>query len=141
METYLNLTKKLFRCVSEHDFDTLASMCDDDHGIIDLDPQGKNVVVHNRAEWEAWFHNLFAQLTAMNAKTWTDITEYKEVVGSDMGYSVVMFTQYLEVMGHVLPFECTTTIIWKWQDNGWVESRWHCSLLKGPELPDALKVA
>lgn len=38
-------TKTLFRSVSEQDFDTLATLCDDDFGIIDLGTEGQNVVI------------------------------------------------------------------------------------------------
>ena len=36
----LGETMELFRCVAEHDFDALAALCDDDFGIVDLDPEG-----------------------------------------------------------------------------------------------------
>jgi hypothetical protein len=58
MKPFYQETELLFTCVSKHDFDTLADLCDDDFGIIDLDPQGKNVVVHDSAGWENWFRTL-----------------------------------------------------------------------------------
>jgi hypothetical protein len=122
-------TKTLFRCVSEHDFDTLADLCDDDFGIIDLGTEGQSVVVETRADWENWFHNLFAQLDAMNAHTATEIQKYQAMKQGDMGYSVVDFCQTLTVGGETARFNCVTTIIWKRTEAGWKESRWHCSLI------------
>jgi len=122
-------TKTLFRCVSEHDFDTLAALCDDDFGIIDLGTEGQNVVVETRQDWEDWFHNLFEQLDAMNAHTATKITKYQAIQKAEMGYSVVDFCQMLTVGDATLNFNCVVTIIWKLTDDGWKESRWHCSLI------------
>lgn len=122
-------TKTLFRCVSEHDFDTLAALCDDDFGIIDLGTEGQSVVVETRQEWENWFHTLFAKLDAMNAHTATEIQKYQALQQGDMGYSVVDFCQTLTVNGQTARFNCVTTIIWKRTEDGWKESRWHCSLI------------
>lgn len=122
-------TKTLFRCVSEHDFDTLAALCDDDFGIIDLGTEGQNVVVETRQDWEDWFHSLFAQLDTMNAQTATEIQKYQALEQTDMGYSVVDFCQILSVDGNVARFNCVATIIWKRTSDGWKESRWHCSLI------------
>jgi hypothetical protein len=125
-------TELLFTCVSNHDFDTLAQLCDDDFGIIDLDTNGKNVLIHDRAGWENWFHSLFARLTEMDAKTYTEIRNYEVLAHDTMAYSVVQFDQFLEVNQQKLKFFCTATIIWKNTPNGWKESRWHVSLIDGP---------
>lgn len=122
-------TEMLFRCVSEHDFDTLAALCDDDFGIIDLGTEGQNVVVETRQEWEAWFNKLFAQLDAMDAHTSTEIQKYQALQMGAMGYSVVDFYQLLTVAGETARFNCVATIIWKQTADGWKESRWHCSLI------------
>lgn len=123
-------TKTLFRCVSEQDFDTLAALCDDDFGIIDLGTQGESVVIETRAEWEDWFHSLFAKLNGMNATTRTEIEKYQALVNGDMGYGVVDFCQVLNVNGQDLRFYCVVTIIWKRVGDAWKESRWHCSLIR-----------
>lgn len=122
-------TKTLFRCVSEHDFNTLAALCDDDFGIIDLGTEGQSVVIETRKEWEDWFHTLFAKLDQMQAHTATEINKYQALQSGSMGYSVVDFCQLLVVDGHVLRFNCVVTIIWKRVGGGWKESRWHCSLI------------
>jgi hypothetical protein len=132
MENFRKATELLFECVSKHDFDTLANLCDDDFGIIDLDPQGKNVVVHDRSGWENWFRTLFAKLQELQAHTYTYIVDYKELKHDTMGYSVVNFDQFLEVGGQKLKFNCVTTIIWKLVGSNWKESRWHVSLIEGP---------
>ncbi len=123
-------TKTLFRCVSEHDFDTLAALCDDDFGIIDLGTEGQSVVVEDRADWEDWFHTLFARLDEMGAHTSTEIQKYQALQNGDMGYGVVDFCQLLTVNGQTSRFYCVTTIIWKRVGDMWKESRWHCSLIR-----------
>lgn len=123
-------TRTLFRCVSEHDFETLAALCDDDFGIIDLGTEGQNVVIENRAQWEAWFHDLFARLDAMQAHTSTEILRYQALQSSDLGYGVVDFCQFLTVNGQTARFFCVATIIWKRVGAAWKESRWHCSLIR-----------
>jgi len=122
-------TVRLFTYVSEHNFDDLAELCDDDFGIVDLGPTGESVVVDDREGWENWFHTLFAKLDAMNAETDTEITDYKALKHDTMGYSVVKFTQRLGMDGKDAFFHCIVTIIWKKTDEGWKESRWHVSLL------------
>ncbi|MCU0446784.1 MAG: hypothetical protein MUE85_17895 [Microscillaceae bacterium] len=123
-------TCQLFECVKTHDFSNLAKLCDDDFGIVDLDPEGKNVIVRTRAEWENWFHTLFQNLTVLSAKTYTEILNYQALQTAEMGYGVVDFCQYLEVAGQTHQFFCVVTIIWKKVGNHWVESRWHCSLIE-----------
>jgi ketosteroid isomerase-like protein len=123
-------TCQLFECVKNHDFDQLADLCDDDFGIVDLDPEGRNVIVKNRTEWENWFHTLFQNLKTISAETYTEILAYQALETSEMGYGVVDFCQYLVVEGQTHRFFCVVTIIWKKAGNRWVESRWHCSLIE-----------
>jgi hypothetical protein len=127
---FFGLTVAMLECVSTHNFDRLAKICDDDFGIIDLDTQGKNVVVANRQEWEHWFRSLFAKLDAMQAQTSSDILQYQALQTTELGYSVVHFCQNLAVNGFVGKFYCVATIIWKKVGDDWQESRWHCSLLR-----------
>lgn len=119
----------LFESVSKHDFDTLANLCDDDFGIVDLNEEGKNVIIRDRKGWEDWFQTLFKKLDQMKADTWTEITQYDAIKSTDMGYSVVDFDQFLKVGEQTLKFSCVTTIIWKKTDQGWKESRYHSSLI------------
>ncbi|MFN4145914.1 MAG: nuclear transport factor 2 family protein [Runella sp.] len=124
-------TEALFRYVSEHNFNDLANLCDDDFGIVDLGTEGQSVMVRNRAEWENWFRTLFQNLSQMQAKTYTDILDYKVLQTSELAYSVVEFCQHLEVGDKHGKFFCVTTIIWKkMPDDTWKESRWHASLLR-----------
>lgn len=132
---FFDETRTLFRCVRDHDFDTLAALCDDDFGIVDLGPSGESVPCRTRAEWEAWFRTLFATLDAMDAATDTEIETYDALVRGEMGYSVVEFTQLLTVGALTGRFRCIVTIIWKRDRERWVESRWHVSLLSR-SLPD-----
>lgn len=133
-------TVTLLRSVREHDFDTLAALCDDDFGIVDVDPSGAVRPIRDRAGWEAWFHELFATLTAMGASTDSRIDDYQAIATDDMGYSVLDFTQTLTVGAHVASFECIATIIWKRTADGWRESRWHASVVSS-DVPDELRSA
>lgn len=129
-QPFADETTTLFRCVSQHDFDTLAALCDDDFGIIDLGTEGQSVVIETRAEWENWFHSLFERLDQMQAHTATEILKYQALESGDMGYSVVDFCQLLTLDGHTARFYCVATIIWKRAAGAWKESRWHCSLIR-----------
>lgn len=127
----------LFDCVSAADFDRLARLCDDDFGIVDLDPEGKNVLVRTRAEWEGWFQRLFTTLPALGAHTYTHITRYDVLPTAEMALCVVEFTQYLQLGAERHPFDCVVTIVWQRPkhadrpgEGGWVEARWHVSLLE-----------
>ena len=134
-EPFFAETCELLRSVRDHDFDTLARRCDDDFGIVDLDTEGRSVPVRNRAEWEAWFQGLFAQLDAMGAETDSEITDYHAIAGEDLGYSVLEFRQSLTLGGQTAFFDCITTIVWKLTPDGWREARWHGSLLS-TEIPE-----
>jgi ketosteroid isomerase-like protein len=131
-------TLTLLRSVRDHDFDTLAALCDDDFGIVDVDPSGNARPIRDRAGWEAWFHELFATLNAMQASTDSSIDDYHAIVTDDMGYSVLDFTQTLTVGPHVARFECVATIIWKRTADGWRESRWHASVISS-DVPAELR--
>jgi len=122
-------TVELLRSVRDHDFDTLADLCDDDFGIVDLDPTGGNVMVRTRAEWEGWFQGLFAQLSAASAATDSEIQAYQAIETEELGYSVVEFRQSLTIGELTAYFDCVATVIWKATPDGWKESRWHVSLL------------
>ena len=61
-EPHFAETVTLLRSVRDHDFDTLAALCDDDFGIVDLDQAGQNVMVRTRDDWEEWFRRLSADI-------------------------------------------------------------------------------
>lgn len=131
-------TVELLRSVRDHDFDTLAARCDDDFGIVDLDQSGASVMIRTRADWEAWFHRLFAELDAMSAATDSEILSYDATAGQDMGFSVVEFRQSLTMGDATGLFDCVATIVWKLTPTGWKEARWHVSLLSA-DIPDAMR--
>jgi ketosteroid isomerase-like protein len=133
-------TVTLLRSVRDHDFDTLAALCDDDFGIVDIDPSGMSRPIRDRTGWEQWFHELFATLTAMGASTDSIIDDYQAVTTTDMGYSVLDFTQTLTVGPHTASFVCIATIVWKRTPNGWREARWHASVVSA-DIPAALRPA
>lgn len=85
-------TVALLRSVRDHDVDALAALCDDDFGIVDIDPSGAARPTRDRAEWEAWFHELFSTLRAMGATTDSRIDGHQAVETSDIGYSVLDFS-------------------------------------------------
>ena len=134
-------TVALLRAVRDHDFDTLATLCDDDFGIVDIAPDGSGVPIRTRAEWEAWFRDsLFPRLEQMGASTDSAITGYEALVNGDLGYGVLDFRQTLTVAGSTATFDCIATLIWKQTPDGWKESRWHCSVISS-DVPDALRAA
>jgi ketosteroid isomerase-like protein len=139
-EPFFAETLTLLRSVRDHDFDTLAALCDDDFGIVDIAPDGSAVPVRTRAEWEGWFHQLFSTLRAMGASTDSRIDDYQVLVTDALAYSVVEFRQTLAVDELVATFDCVATIIWKRTADGWRESRWHCSVIAS-DVPEELRAA
>lgn len=127
---FFELTVVLLNSVRDHDFEHLASMCDDDYGIIDINMDGGSEIIRDRATWENWFQRLFSQLDSMNAQTWSEITGYESYMRSDLGYSVVDFDQMLVVGDKTMRFSVIATIVWKKEADGWKESRYHSSLVK-----------
>lgn len=137
---FVEPTRALFRHVRDRAFEPLANLCDDDFGIVDLDPRGQNVAVDTRAGWEAWFRRLFGEMEATGAETDTEITRYQALAdpGGSLGYAVVYFTQLYTLGGQTGRFRCVVTIVWKRTgeaDQPWRESRWHVSLL-GADVPE-----
>ena len=130
---FLPETMRLFSYVSTQNFDDLAALCDDDFGIVDLDPNGGSVMVRTRKEWEDWFHGLFQQLNTMHASTTTTITQYDVLPGEVLAMSVVEFDQHLHVGEQTHTFGCVVTIVWKKTAHGWQEARWHVSLIRQPD--------
>ncbi len=126
---FFALTTQLLDGVRDHDFRVLSDLCDDDFGIVDIATTGGSVIIRDRAGWEEWFTGLFAQLDALRAQTWSEITGYQAVLGGDMGYSVVDFNQILVTEDEKLRFGVIATIIWKRVDGRWKEARYHSSLL------------
>ena len=128
-------TAELFASVRDHDLTTLSARCDDDFGIVDIDPNGGSEVIRSREEWETWFVQLFAQLSAMEAATDTLVASYDAVDWGETGMSVVEFVQLLTVGGMTGRFNCIVTIVWKQVEGRWIEARWHASLVS-TELPE-----
>jgi hypothetical protein len=126
---FFDETLRLLRGVRDHDFDSLAELCDDDFGIVDIAPDGTNVAIRTRAEWEGWFHGLFDQLDLMEAATDSEILAYDAVATADLGYSVLEFRQTLVVGELTATFDCVTTIVWKRVGDRWREARWHGSVI------------
>ncbi len=127
---FFDLTVEMLRCVRDHDFDRLATICDDDFGIIDINIEGGSEIIRDRTGWEAWFQGLFHKLTLMQATTWSEITRYEALQRQEMGYSVVDFDQMFLADGKKMRFSVIATIIWKLDNNAWRESRYHSSLVK-----------
>ena len=137
---FFDLTLDLLRGVRDYDYNALAAICDDDYGIIDIAPNGGNVAIRNRAEWEAWFRNLFAQLKTIDAATDSEILAYDAVHGTELGYSVLEFRQTLTIADQVATFDCIATIVWKQVHGRWHEARWHGSVLSS-NVPDGMLAA
>lgn len=135
---FFDLTVRLLRGVRDHDFAELAELCDDDFGIVDIDPNGGSVAIRSREEWEAWFRGLFATLDQMGAHTDSEILAYDAMEGVDLGYSVLEFRQTLGIGDLVATFDCMTTIVWKREGDVWKEARWHGSVLSSDVPPELL---
>lgn len=135
---YFEQTLTLLRSVRDHDFDTLAALCDDDFGIVDGDPTGTISIIRTRDEWEKWFRDLFATLGDMGARTDSEVLRYDAVQSSEMGFSALEFRQFLRVGELLATFECVATIVWKLTTSGWREARWHVSVVTA-DIPDAMR--
>ena len=131
-------TLSLLRSVRDHDVESLQWLCEDDFGIVDVDPTGAPRVIRYRDEWSQWFHELFATLDALGADTDSEIISYKAIKESSLGYSVVEFRQSLTIGGHTATFDCVATIVWKKTTRGWREARWHGSVVSS-DVPDELQ--
>lgn len=131
-------TLTLLRCVRDRDFDTLAELCDDDFGIVDVDPSGAARPVRDRAGWEEWFRGLFATLGDMGADTDSIVLDYRALEAGALGYGVLEFEQTLTLGPHTARFQCVATIIWKLTAQGWRESRWHASVISS-QVPAELQ--
>lgn len=129
-------TRTLLRSVRDHDFATLSTLCDDDFGIVDIDPEGRARPIRTRLEWEQWFIGLFATLDSMTADTDSEILDYQAVQSGELGYSVLDFRQTLSVGPVVATFDCIATIIWKKTPDGWREARWHASVISSDVPPE-----
>lgn len=125
-------TMRLFHYVSTRDLEELKKLCDDDFGIVDIDPEGKTVVIPDRTSWEKWYNTLFAQLKEVEQETFTEILDYKVSTSPNLAWSAVEFCQHLKVQGQPMKYFCVATIIWKNTPASWKEARWHCSLVEGP---------
>jgi ketosteroid isomerase-like protein len=131
-------TLTLLRSVRDHDFDTLAALCDDDFGIVDGDPSGTISIIRTREEWEQWFHTMFATLSAMGAGTDSEITRYDALATEQMGFSALEFRQFLHVGADTATFDCVATIVWKQTSDGWREARWHVSVITA-DIPASMR--
>jgi hypothetical protein len=137
-QPFYDETVALLHSVRDHDFATLAGLCDDDFGIVDIDVDGSAHPIRNRAEWEEWFTRLFATLEGMNAETDSVILDYQARREGRLGFGVLEFRQTLTVGAHVATFDCVATIVWKLTPQGWREARWHASIISS-DVPAALQ--
>ena len=140
-QPFYEQTLALLGGVRDHDFDLLASLCDDDFGIVDIDVDGTARPLRSRAEWEEWFRTLFATLDSMSAATDSAVLDYQAIEHDTLGYGVLEFQQTLTVGPHVATFDCVATIIWKLTDEGWREARWHASVISSDVPAELLPTA
>lgn len=134
-------TVTLLNAVRDHDFATLADLCDDDFGIVDIDVTGTARPIRSRPEWESWFKDMFATLNLMEASTDSVIVDYRAVDHGTLGFGVLEFRQILRVDRHVATFDCAATIIWKLTADGWREARWHASIVSSDVPTEMLRAA
>ncbi|MFP4089393.1 MAG: YybH family protein [Cyclobacteriaceae bacterium] len=124
-----SLTEELLQAVNSLDLPRLRSMVDDDFGIVDVDPEGKTVVIDDMQEWQDYMHKNMLLMEQMKAELSFEINEYNEQVEENMAYVVVNFSQHVAFQGKQMRHDCISTVIWKKTENGWKEARWHCSRL------------
>ena len=122
----------------DHDFATLAELCDDDFGIVDIDVSGAARPIRDRPEWEEWFTTLFATMQGMGAATDSFILDYRALSHDTLGFGVLEFRQTLTVGPHVAVFDCVATLVWKLTEQGWREARWHASVVSS-DVPAELR--
>lgn len=139
-QPFYDLTVTLLRSVRDHDFATLAALCDDDFGIVDIDVAGNARPIRDRTDWEEWFTTLFGTLDSMNATTDSIIRDYRALSQGSLGFAALEFQQTLTVGNRVATFECVATIIWKLTADGWREARWHASIISA-DIPAELRSA
>lgn len=139
-QPFYEQTVTLLNSVRDHDYATLADLCDDDFGIVDIDATGTSRPIRNRPEWESWFQDLFATLDVMDASTDSVILDYQAVDHGTLGFGVLEFRQSLSVGAHVATFDCVATIIWKLTALGWREARWHASIVSS-DVPTEMLLA
>ena len=128
-EPFLDETVTLLRAISDRDLDALLGIGDEDFSVIDVDPTGESSRSRVQPEWEPSFRRLFVLLDALGATTDSEITAYRAISTSELGYSVVEFSQHVDGAGLHATFDCIATIVWKITDDGWKEARWHCSVI------------
>ena len=140
-QPFFESTLTLLRSVRDHDIDTLSVLCDDDFGIVDVDPAGNARPIRSRVEWERWFHELFATLDTMDADTDSEVLDYRATREETMGMSVLEFRQTLSIGELIATFDCIATIVWKRTDQGWREARWHASVISSDVPAEMLAAA
>lgn len=136
-QPFYDETLTLLRSMSNHDLTTLADLCDDDFGIVDIDVAGRGRPIRTRAAWETWFRGLFATLETMGASIDSRVMDYQAMCEGTLGFGALEFRQTLTVGTHVATFDCVATIVWKLTPQGWREARWHASVVSS-DVPAAL---
>ena len=129
-------TVSLLQSMRNHDFATLAALCDDDFGIVDIDDAGAGRSIRNRVDWEQWS----TTLKAMDAATDWVILDYQALKRGSLGFGVLDFQQTLTAGPNVATVDCVATIVWKRTPTGWREARWHASIVSS-DIPADLLVA
>ena len=138
-EPFIEEITELLRAVNERDLDALLGLGDEDFAVIDVDPTGETPLVRVQPEWEPWFRRFFLFLDALNATTDTELTDYRAIATSELGYSVAEFRHDIVGPAFIASFDCLATVIWKPTEDGWKEARWHCSITdRHIVIPDAV---
>ena len=126
---FINETTDLLRAVNDRDFDALLAMGDEDFSTIEVDSVGGRTRVRTLPDWAPRLRRFFVLVEALNATTDSEITGYRAVETSELGYSVVEFRQDVVGAAFIATFDCVATIIWRPSDDGWQEACWHCSVV------------
>jgi len=128
-EPLIRETTTLLRAVNERDLDALLGMGDEDFSIIDVDPAGEKPLARVQPRWEPWFRRFFLLLDALDVTTDAELTGYRAIETSELGYSVVEFRQDIVGAAFIAAFDCVATVVWRPSPEGWKEAHWHCSII------------
>lgn len=126
-------TARLLDCVAALDLDSLRG-CIREFASVDVDPQGKTIILTTEGEWDDYMRANFALMRDLHASVTHAITDYRGEATDTLGYSVVRFRQTITIGGEHVVHHCIATVLWRRAADGWRQIHWHCSIAQ-PDDP------
>ncbi len=121
-------TEALLRAIDRFETAGLKQMVDEHFGLVDVDPDGRTVIISDRRSWEAYLDGTLARLRKAGVTRSSTVLHYDAEMGREMAFSVVRYQQQTKGPERAHLDTCTTTIVWKLTEKGWKAVRWHCTL-------------